>query len=249
MSSGKGMPAAHVKGENLIMPLANVTSISRMAANIGGDYSMVGSKDMAVDELTLFVVDDDSEVREALAALLEAEGFEVEVFSTGTEFLEALRPNLKGCIVLDIDLPGFDGLQIQRILAERALNLPIIFLTGRGDVPTARAGLKGGAVDFLEKPVDAEVLIEAIRRGLELGIQREEEKVRHDKLEDLYSHLTPREKEILVLLAKGYSAKQIGRALGISHRTAEIHRARVMEKLAVESLADLVAMAIHIGIR
>ncbi|SMF95541.1 two component transcriptional regulator, LuxR family [Methylomagnum ishizawai] len=204
---------------------------------------------MAVDELILFIVDDDTPVREALAALLEAEGFKVALFATGTEFLEAIRPNLHGCIVLDIDLPGFTGLEIQRILAERDIDLPIIFLTGIGDVEKARTGFKGGAVDFLEKPVEVGVLIEAVRRGLDLGVRRDVEKAQHSKLEALYSHLTPREKEILVLLARGYSAKQVGRALGISHRTAEIHRARIMEKLGVDSLADLVALAIGIGVR
>lgn len=204
---------------------------------------------MAVNGLTLFVVDDDAEVREALTNLLEAEGFAVAGFATGTEFLDALKPEQRGCIILDINLPQISGLDLQQILVERGNDLPIIFLTGYGDVPKATAGLKAGAVDFLEKPVDADVLIEAIGRGLELGARRGEERARQQQLEELYSHLTPREKEIIVLLARGYSAKQVGRALGISHRTAEIHRARIMEKLGVQSLADLVALAIRIGIR
>jgi FixJ family two-component response regulator len=204
---------------------------------------------MAVNGLTVFIVDDDAEICEALVSLLEAEGFTVAAFSSGTEFLDALKPDQNGCIILDINLPQISGLDLQQILADRGIDLPIIFLTGYGDVPKATAGLKAGAVDFLEKPVDAEVLIDAVRRGLELSARRGEEKVRQQQLEDLYSHLTPREKEIIVLLARGYSAKQVGRALGISHRTAEIHRARIMEKLGVQSLADLVALAIRIGIR
>jgi FixJ family two-component response regulator len=209
----------------------------------------IGNTHMAVNGLTVFVVDDDTEICEALVSLLEAEGFTVAAFSSGTEFLDALKPDQNGCIILDINLPQISGLDLQQILADRGIDLPIIFLTGYGDVPKATAGLKAGAVDFLEKPVDAEVLIDAVRRGLELSARRGEEKVRQQQLEDLYSHLTPREKEIIVLLARGYSAKQVGRALGISHRTAEIHRARIMEKLGVQSLADLVALAIRIGIR
>ena len=131
----------------------------------------------------------------------------------------------------------------------RPTDLPIIFLTEFGDVPKATAGLKAGAVDLLEKPVDSDVLIEAIQRAMEIRARRGAERARQQQLEELYSHLTPREKEIIVLLARGYSAKQVGRALGISHRTAEIHRARNMEKLGVQSLADLVALAIRIGIR
>jgi FixJ family two-component response regulator len=208
-----------------------------------------GISDAAPSVATLFVVDDDAYAREALATLLEAEGYPVAAFASGTEFLEALKPNMQGCVVLDIDLPGSSGLDVQRCLAEQGIELPIIFLTGIGDVPMAAAGLKAGAVDFLEKPVDADTLIEAIRRGLSLNAQRGEEKVRQRRLDELYANLTPREKEILVLLARGYSAKQVGKALGISHRTAEIHRGRVMEKLAVDSLADLVALAIYMGIR
>lgn len=204
---------------------------------------------MAVNGLTVFVVDDDSDVRESLTALLQLEGFAVTAVASGTEFLDVFKPHQQGCIILDINLPQISGLDLQQILADRGIDLPIIFLTGYGDVPKATAGLKAGAVDFLEKPVDSDVLIEAIRRAMEIGARRGDEKARQQQLEDLYSHLTPREKEIIVLLARGYSAKQVGRALGISHRTAEIHRARIMEKLGVQSLADLVALAIRIGIR
>jgi FixJ family two-component response regulator len=204
---------------------------------------------MAVNGLRVFIVDDDDAVCESLSTLLNAEGFAVTAFPSATEFLEALKPNHQGCIILDINLPQISGLDLQSMLKERGIDLPIIFLTGFGDVPKATAGLKAGAVDFLEKPVDNEVLLEAVRKALEIGVQRSGEKARQQEVEALYAHLTPREKEIIVLLARGYSAKQVGRALGISHRTAEIHRARIMEKLGVQSLADLVALAIRIGIR
>lgn len=204
---------------------------------------------MAVNGLKVFIVDDDDAVCESLSTLLDAEGFAVTAFPSATEFLEALKPNHQGCIILDINLPQISGLDLQSMLKERGIDLPIIFLTGFGDVPKATAGLKAGAVDFLEKPVDNEVLLEAVRKALEIGAQRSGEKARQQEVEALYAHLTPREKEIIVLLARGYSAKQVGRALGISHRTAEIHRARIMEKLGVQSLADLVALAIRIGIR
>lgn len=204
---------------------------------------------MAVNGLRVFIVDDDSAVCESLSALLESEGFAATAFPGATEFLDALKPNPQGCVILDINLPQISGLDLQGMLKERGVDLPIIFLTGFGDVPKATAGLKAGAVDFLEKPVDNEVLLEAVRKALEIGVQRSGEKARQREVEALYAHLTPREKEIIVLLARGYSAKQVGRALGISHRTAEIHRARIMEKLGVQSLADLVALAIRIGIR
>lgn len=204
---------------------------------------------MDIDGGIVFIVDDDSEVCDALAALLAAEGFAVAAFTGAVEFLESMHRSHKGCIVLDINLPEISGLDIQHILTERGVNLPIIFLTGFGDVPKVTAGFKGGAVDFLEKPVDAEVLITAVHRALEIGAQRSEDKARQEELGELYSHLTPREREIIVLLARGYSAKQIGRELGISHRTAEIHRARIMEKLEVQSLAELVALAVSLGIR
>lgn len=203
---------------------------------------------VTVERRCVFIVDDDREAREALTDLLAAEGFEVAAFSTALEFLESVDRTQRGCIVLDINLPGISGLDLQHILKERGNDLPIIFLTGYGDVPKATAGLKGGAVDFLEKPVDAEILIEAVRQALEIGARRSEHKARLEELETLYSHLTPREKEIIVLLARGHSAKQIGRVLGISHRTAEIHRARIMDKLEVQSLAELVTLAVRLGL-
>lgn len=204
---------------------------------------------MAASKCSVFVVDDDLDVRDALTALLEAEGFTAVAFPSAAEFLESLGPKPRGCLVLDINLPEISGLDLQHLLTERGIDLPIIFLTGFGDVPKATAGFKGGAVDFLEKPVDADVLLQAVRQALEIGARRCDDKAREEELGLLYSHLTPREKEIIVLLARGYSAKQIGRTLGISHRTAEIHRARIMEKLGVQSLAELVALAVRLGIR
>lgn len=200
-------------------------------------------------ESTVFIVEYDPDIHEVLASLLEAEGFKVAMFATGTEFLESIRPIPHGCIVLDIDLPDFSGLDIQRILHERGIDPPIVFLTGTGDVPKARAGFRGGAVDFLEKPVDADVLIGAVRRGLDLAVGHAGEKARDNKCEASYSHLTPREKEVLALLARGYATKRVGRALGISHRTTEIHRGHILEKLGAKSIADLVDLAIHLGIR
>lgn len=204
---------------------------------------------VVVEGQTVFVVDDDLAVRDALAALLTAEGFAVAGFSSAVEFLDSLGQKPKGCIVLDINLPEISGLDLQQLLTQRGIDLPIIFLTGFGDVPKVTAGFKGGAVDFLEKPVDSEVLTQSVRRALEIGARRSDDQVRQEELGALFSHLTPREKEIIVLLARGYSAKQIGRALGISHRTAEIHRARIMEKLEVQSLAELVALSVRLGIR
>jgi FixJ family two-component response regulator len=204
---------------------------------------------MAVNGLTVFVVDDDVDICEALRTLMVAEGFDVVAYASGNDFLEAYKPGHRGCLILDINLPQISGLDLQQILVERGIDLPIIFLTGYGDVPKATAGLKSGAVDFLEKPIDPEVLIKAVQQAMALGAQRDRDRAKHQEFEELYSRLTPREKEIIVYLARGFSAKQVGRALDISHRTAEIHRARIMEKLGVTSLADLVALAIEIGVR
>jgi FixJ family two-component response regulator len=204
---------------------------------------------MAVNGLTVFVVDDDVDICEALRTLMVAEGFDVVAYASGNDFLEAYKPGHRGCLILDINLPQISGLDLQQILVERGIDLPIIFLTGYGDVPKATAGLKSGAVDFLEKPIDPEILIKAVQHAMALGAQRDRDRAKHQEFEDLYSRLTPREKEIIVYLARGFSAKQVGRALDISHRTAEIHRARIMEKLGVTSLADLVALAIEIGVR
>lgn len=198
---------------------------------------------------TISIVDGDADLRGLLSALLRAGGFAVDEFSSGADLLETLRPGGQGCLVLDIDLAEPSGLEVQRTLAERGIDLPVIFLGERGDVSKARAAFLGGAADFLEKPVDAEMLLEAIRHALAPDPWRSPEQAPRRRSGNLGSLLTPREREVLALIAQGHSAKEAGRALGISHRTVEIHRACLMKKLKADSLADLVALAIRLGLR
>lgn len=204
---------------------------------------------MTTNGLTVFIVDDDQAMRDTLATLMHTEGHPVESYASGVDFLDAWTPEKRGCMILDINLPQISGLDLQHTLSERGITLPIIFLTGFGDVPKTSAAFKAGAINFLEKPVEANILLDGVNEALELSSRLQEAESRKNEVDALYSHLTPREKEIIVFLARGYSAKQVGRALGISHRTAEIHRARIMEKLGAQSLADLVALAIQMGVR
>ena len=212
-------------------------------------YPKKGMQNMVGNGLLVFIVDDDEAMRESLVILMQSAGYRIESYTSGMEFLEAWTEDKRGCMILDINLPDISGLELQKILSERGIDLPIVFLTGFGDVPKSSTAFKAGAVNFLEKPVAVEILLEGVQEALELSSRLLENEAHRNQVATLYGHLTPREKEIIVFLARGYSAKQIGRALNISHRTAEIHRARIMEKLGAESLADLVALAIQMGVR
>lgn len=222
-----------------------------MSENSVSDYVLgtKGKSNMTFNGLTVYIVDDDEAMRDTLSVLMQTEGFAIESYASGVDFLDAWTPDKRGCMILDVNLPQISGLDLQQILVQRGTNLPIIFLTGFGDVPKSSTAFKAGAVNFLEKPIAAEILIDGVNEALELSSRLQQEESRQNEVDALYGHLTPREKEIIVFLARGYSAKQVGRALGISHRTAEIHRARIMEKLGAQSLADLVALAIQMGVR
>jgi len=208
-----------------------------------------GISDMNYKQLTVYVVDDDAAIRDTLSLLLHTEGYAVEAFASGTEFLDNWTREKRGCLILDINLPEISGLDVQHILSEKSIRLPIIFLTGVGNVSKSSTAFKAGAIDFLEKPVESGLLIDGVNEALKISAQMHQDELKQNQVNALYGHLTPREKEIIVFLARGYSAKQVGKALGISHRTAEIHRARIMEKLGAQSLADLVALAIQMGVR
>jgi two-component system response regulator FixJ len=193
---------------------------------------------------TVFVVDDDVALREALTLFLETEGFRVESYASAKAFLDAWRADWQGCLVLDIGLPGMDGLALQQVLHARGLGLPIIFLTGQGDVPKAVQAVKQGAVDFLEKPARDDVLLERIRAALDAGRKRVlEEHVGPDLL-SRYESLTSREREIMTLVTSGLSNKHVARKLDISTRTVEGHRFRIMEKMHATSLWELTEMAV-----
>jgi FixJ family two-component response regulator len=189
------------------------------------------------------VVDDDPAVLKAVSRLLRSAGFNVTAFTTPREFLEDHNPRSHGCVVLDVGMPGLDGLALQRKLASDGPSLPVVFLTGCGDIPTSVRAMKQGAVDFLTKPVDDEVLLAAVRTAVEKDRAAATERTEAAELRDLMSSLTPREREVMHLVVAGKLNKQIASDLGASEKTIKIHRARVMEKMHADSLANLVRLA------
>ena len=197
---------------------------------------------------TVFVVDDDAAVCDALGMLLRAAGMEVETFRSAASFLKALRPGQTGCLVLDIRMPGMSGLDLQDELHRRKISIPIVFLTGHGDVPMAVRALKKGAVDFIEKPHEAERLVLAVLNALRMDDERRKQTNRHDDLSvDLATRLatlSEREREVLERILEGKQTRQITEELCISVKTVEFHRARIREKLGVTTQAQLFSLFI-----
>ena len=193
--------------------------------------------------LTVYIVDDDAAVRDSLSLLLSLRGYRTATFSSGEDFLAAWNPSLSGCLVADIRMPGMSGLELQAELARRGSRLPVVIVTAHGDVATARAAFQSHAVDFLEKPFDDSSPVEAV----EASFRRERERLsaaavaerKHASL----AALTPREAEIFQLLVQGLHNLEVARQLGISPRTVEVHKARIMEKLGARNIAELVRIA------
>lgn len=199
------------------------------------------------DALTIFVVDDDEAVRSSLQALLEAEGFAAEIFELAGAFLSSEGPSRAGCLIADIRMPDMDGLELQEELVRRKAGLPVIVVTGHGDVPLAVRAMKAGAIDFLEKPYDEAVLLASVRRALDEGLQVSERAAAAQETQERFASLTERERQVLELLTAGRPNKVIAYELEISPRTVEIHRARVMEKMRAKSLAELVRMVVSVN--
>lgn len=191
----------------------------------------------------IHVVDDDDSVRKALSRLLKAAGYEAQGYANAGEFLLALPISTPGCIILDVRMPGPSGLELQTALNRQGNILPIIFLTGHGDIPMSVQAMKAGAVDFLTKPVQSQTLLAAVSNALEIQSRASQQQQRMDYLRNCYQSLTDREREIFRLVVQGKLNKQIGAQLGIAERTVKAHRAQVMEKMEVGSLADLVRVA------
>jgi len=196
---------------------------------------------------TIFVVDDDAAVRDALKLLLRSVGQAVETFGSAQEFLEAYSEDRPGCLVLDIRMPGMSGLELQQKLNEKHSILPIIFITGHGDVPMAVEAMQAGAVDFIQKPFRDQDLIDRINQALEKDSANRAALGERNDIRKRLETLTPREREVLDLVVHGKANKVIAGDLKLSQRTVEIHRARVMEKMQASSLAHLVRMVLEVG--
>lgn len=196
----------------------------------------------AINDATVYVVDDDEAIRHSLELLIGAVGLNVRVFSDAASFLDAFDPALRGCIVADLSMPGMNGLEMQERLNDLNCRMPIVFLSGHGDVPAAVRALQRGAVDFLEKPFDPRLLLETIEQAVEMDSKRRAAAEKKAEIDSRINSLTPREREIVTLVADGKSSKVIATDLGISERTVELHRSHIMKKMSARSVADLVRM-------
>ena len=191
----------------------------------------------------VFVVDDDVSVRESLESLIRCEGWQPETFASAQEFLDHPRPLIPNCIVLDVSLPGLDGLDLQRIVADERKDMPIIFITGHGDVPMTVQAMKAGAVEFLTKPFRDQDLLDAVRVALERDRARRELKMQTQSLRSRYDSLSDRERHVMRLVCAGLMNKQVAAEIGLSEVTVKVHRHNLMKKLDARSFADLVRMA------
>jgi len=189
---------------------------------------------------TVFLIDDDPGVRDALTLLLSLKGMSTQPFATADTFIQAYQPERAGCVLTDLRMPGMTGLELQAALAERHIDVPLVVLTAHGDVATARAALKNGAFDFLEKPVDDDLLVEVLCNALRVDRERRTASISRSAADTRLERLTAREREILTLLAAGHQNREIAAQLSISPRTVEVHKARIMEKLQCHSLAELI---------
>jgi FixJ family two-component response regulator len=203
----------------------------------------VGSSLMATAKPIVFVVDDDVSVRESLELLIGNEGWQPRTFASAQEFLGSPRAVVASCLLLDISLPGLNGLELQKRVAAERTDMPIIFITGYGDIPKTVQAMKAGAVEFLTKPFNEEVLLSAIRQALQRSRLAHAQEAELQVIRNRYASLTPREQEVMALVVSGLLNKQVGGELGISEITVKAHRGQVMQKMKANSVADLVKMA------
>ena len=191
----------------------------------------------------VFVIDDDGSMRRAISRLLNAVSLQVQTFASAKEFLSRKLPDVPGCVVLDVRLPGLSGLDLQREMVERGIHVPIVFITGHGDIPMSVQAMKAGAVEFLTKPFRDQDLLDAIRSAIQRDRKGRRERAELGAVQNNLEQLTPREREVMSLVVAGLMNKQIASRLGASEKTIKIHRHRVMQKMHADSLADLVRMS------
>lgn len=196
---------------------------------------------------TVFIVDDDASVRDSLSLLLSLRGYRTTVFADATSFLGALRPTWQGCLIIDIRMPGMNGLELQQTLQSRNCQLPVVIITGHGDVTSAREAFRADAIDFLEKPLDEERLVQAIEEAFERQTSSLESRRVKERFTRRLSELTPREHEVMELVIAGRHNREIAEMLGISVRTVEVHKARMMAKLEAENIPQLVRISLEFG--
>jgi len=196
----------------------------------------------------VFVVDDDVSVRESLELLISFAGWQPETFASAEEFLARPKASTPSCLVLDVSLPNLNGLELQKLIASDRVDMPIIFITGHGDVPMTVQAMKAGAVEFLTKPFDDEVLLTAIRQAITRSRATLDDQIELELLRESYDSLTPREQDVMRLVVAGMLNKQIGLKLGISEITVKAHRGKMMLKMKVDSVADLVKVAMRLGL-
>jgi FixJ family two-component response regulator len=196
----------------------------------------------------VFIVDDDLSVRRTTERLVRTAGFNVQAFTSGREFLRIPRPEGPACLILDVRMPGLDGMQLQKELAQSGINIPIIFITGHGDIPMSVRAMKAGAVEFLTKPFRSRSLLEAIHSAIERDRAAHKERSESEELRERYEQLTAREREVMTLVVTGMLNKQVAGELTTTERTIKFHRANIMQKMLADSLADLVRIAEKLGV-
>jgi FixJ family two-component response regulator len=197
----------------------------------------------------VFVVDDEGAVREALSSLLRSAGLAVEVFASAQAFLDREESDRPSCLILDVDLPDLNGLDLQALLVAHHERMPILFVTGKGDIPSTVRAMKAGAVEFLTKPFSEEELLQGVERALALDLTSRQQAAKEHELRDRYAQLKPREQEVMTRVVAGKLNKQVAADLGLSEITVKVHRRGAMEKMGAQSLADLVRIAERLGIR
>lgn len=192
---------------------------------------------------TVFIIDDDPAIRDALSLMIEQEHIAVATFENAQAFLDSCQSECYGCAIIDIRMPGMDGMQLQEVLSKRNMHLPVIFLTGHGDIPMSVQAMKAGAMDFLTKPVTRDKLLASVRLAIQKSQRIMSENAYHQEALSRLADLTDRERDVMLLAIQGYPNKDIARKLGISHRTVEIHKSKIMHKTGAANLLDLARIA------